>query len=35
MSIALIIFTAVLVIANVYFVFGPMIQGRKTDKYVS
>ena len=35
MSIALIIFTAVLVASNAYFVFGPMVQGRKTDKYVS
>ncbi len=35
MSISLIIFTVVLVAANIYFVFDPMIKGRKTDKYVN
>lgn len=35
MSISIIIFTVVLIVANVYFVFDPMIKGRKTDKYVN
>lgn len=35
MSIALIVFSVILTVATTYMVFVPMIQGRKTDKYVS
>ena len=34
MGISLIIFAVILVAANIYFVFDPMIRERKTDKYV-